>query len=86
MKKYLWLKWFNFRHSTGLGLKFGKLLSWLGLRLMKFSRVLIKHGFGHCSVCGEKNNMNQAAGRHGTRCMKSPKPCWENNVFEVKEK
>lgn len=70
------------KYDTRIGGLYIELATTIGLKLMSVARQCLKRGSGYCTICGKRNNMDQAVGKHGSRCMTSPEPCWNNTVMD----
>ena len=71
--KYFWSE------TTYIGSKYKILCDYIGYKLLKLSRDLLRIGGKRCSYCGEKQNRNtglhMAFSRKGLRCGKLPVSC-----------
>jgi len=65
----------NIKWNTWGGDKYRKFMTWLGLKLLRTGRKLIKRGMGRCSWCGANCGFSSTVSRKGLRCQSLDRNC-----------
>lgn len=71
--KFFWMQ------DSYVGAAYKNICDYLGFKLLKISRKLMRIGYKRCSWCGEEQNMSTGmhmhASRKGMRCGNQSKSC-----------
>lgn len=65
----------NIKWNTWAGDKYRIFMTWLGLKLLRNGRKLIKRGMGRCSWCGANCGMSSTVSGKGLRCSSLERNC-----------
>ena len=65
----------NIKWGTWSGKKYRDFVTWLGVKLMRKGRKLIKRGGGRCSWCGANCGFDSTINIKGMRCSSLDRDC-----------